>query len=239
VVKGLGIVRAAQLTYGRYCIINGCNQERKSGHRYCPFHKRRLIYRGDAEQSKIPLKDINFARKTVQLLMAENQSNPAWGELMEAIGERWDAARFHVNEELNKSSNGKPMNRTYRNGLRICYGIFNTIGLEKTFITYCAWQYLSEFNPNLFITELAYRHQVVKSLRNQAHTYRLNELDKTTGLPKVYSSPLYMHERDTVWEIMSQIFGATGLQLYKQLERRAERLRLNKEKIYAAIRRIE
>jgi len=237
--KGNGIVRNTQLVYGNYCTINGCNSTRKSGHRYCPFHKRILIYRGDAEQSRIQPRTITFALRSVQLLAIENRSNPAWGELMEAIGKNWDRASLHVNTELNKYSEGRAMSRPYINGLKICYDIFNNLGLEKAFLIYCAWQYLQEQNPHQFITDTAFRHQVVRSLRSKAKSFNANDIDKRTGKPKKYSSPLYMTERDTVWEIMSQVFGATGIRLYEQVEKRAERIRLNKEKIYAAIRRIE
>jgi hypothetical protein len=239
VSTGYGLVRTTQIKYGNHCTLNGCNNRRQSGHRYCPHHKYILLYRGDAEQSKINLKDINFCRKTVELLIAENQSNPSWADLMDVIKERWESARLHVNSELIRYSNGKPMQKRYRNGLMICHGIFNTLGLEKAFITWCAWQYLQEFNPRLFVSDLSFRHQVVKSLRNQAHTFHSHDIDKTTGKPRVYSSPLYMTERDAVWEIMGMIFGATGLHLYKQLDKRAERLRKQKEKLYESCRRIE
>lgn len=236
---GYGLVRTTQIQYGNYCTLQHCNNKRQAGHRYCPFHKYILLYRGDAEQLRINLRDINFARKTVGLLVKENQANPAWTDLMDVIKERWDSAQLHVNGELQSYSNGKAMSKRYRNGLMICYGIFNTLGLEKAFITYCAWQYLQEFNPRLFASDIAFRHQLVKSLRNQAHTFHSHDINKTTGKPRVYSSPLYMAERNTVWEIMSQIFGATGLHLYKQLEKRAERLRKQKDKYYESIRGIE
>jgi len=238
-MSSYGLVRTTQIKYGNYCTLHGCNNARQSGHRYCPFHKYILLYRGDAEQPKISPRSTNFARKVVELLIKENQSNPAWGELLEVIKERWDIAQLHVNSELNSYSNGKAMNKRYRNGLNICYGIFNTLGLDKTFSIYCSWQWLQEDSPHLFVSDLAFRHQLVKSLRNQAHTFHSHDLNKTTGTPRVWSSPLYMAERNTVWEIMSQIFGATGLHLYKQLEKRAERLRKQKEKYYEATRRIE
>ena len=237
--KGNGIVRNTQLVYGNYCTINGCNSARKSGHRYCNHHKKILMYRGDAEQSKIPQRNINFAIKSVQLLARENSPNPAWGELMEAVGRNWDIASHHVNTELNKYSQGRAMSRPYINGLRICYDIFNNLGLEQAFNIYCGWQYLQEFNPHQFISDTAFRHQLIRTLRNKAKSYRASDINKTTGKPNVYASPLYITERDAVWDIMSQIFGATGIHLYKQIEKRAEKIRLNKEKYYAALRRIE
>jgi hypothetical protein len=131
------------------------------------------------------------------------------------------------------------MNRYRRNGLRICSAIFTGVGLEKAFITYCAWQYLQEFNPNQFATDTSFRHLLVKSLRNQAKDFTPSLVNKTTGKPLAYSSPLYMNERDCVWEVMSRIFGATGMKLYTQLERRAQRLIQNNLDINKAIKNIQ
>lgn len=235
----IGRVRKAQLTYGNVCTLNGCNQPRKSGHKWCALHKRRSIYRGSPEQSKINRRDINFARKTVLFLIQDNQTNPAWHDLMAAIQSNWDAGVKAVNQELLLSASGLAMNRLRRNGLRICSAIFTGVGLEKTFITYCAWQYLQEFNPNQFATDTSFRHLLVKSLRNQAKDYRASDVNKKTGKSTVYSSPLYMNERDCVWEVMSGIFGATGMKLYTQLEKRAERLRQNNLNINKAIKNIQ
>lgn len=234
-----GRVRKAQLTYGNVCTLNGCNQPRKSGHKWCALHKRRAIYRGSPEQSKINLRDINFARKTVLFLIEDNQTNPAWHDLMAAIQSNWDAGVRAVNQELLLSATGYAMNRLRRNGLRICSAIFTGVGLQKTFITYCAYQYLQEFNSNQFATDTSFRHLLVRALRNQAKDFNPNLINKTTGKPLAYSSPLYMNERDCVWEVMSGIFGATGMKLYTQLEKRAERLRQNNLNINKAIKNIQ
>lgn len=238
-MSSYGLVRTTQLKYGNNCTLTWCNLPRKSGHRYCIFHKRKLLHRGDAEQQKINIRDINFARKTVQQLISDNQSNPAWTQLMEAIESNWKTASYQVNEELNRSNDGRAYSKHRRNGLQICYDIFNTLGLEKTFINYCAWFYLSESNPNLFISDIAFRHLLVKTLKNQAQHRSKVAINKLKGKSQIYSYPVYVYERDVVWEVMTGIFGTTGMQLYKQLERRAEGLRLNKEKINDALRRIE
>jgi len=234
----IGRVRKSQQYYGNVCTLNGCNLPRKSGHKLCLLHKGRAIYRGDAEQSLISKRDTNFARKTVRLLIADNQLNPAWHDLMTAVQSNWDISQKAVTIELMQSADGKAMNRYRRNGLRICSAIFTEVGLEESFINYCSWQYLLEFNPRLFATDISFRHLVVKSLRSQAKDFCSYQVNKITGKPTTYSSPLYMSERDFVWAIMHGIFGATGLKLYAQLERRAERLRQNKLDINKAIRNI-
>jgi homoserine dehydrogenase len=48
-----------------------------------------------------------------------------------------------------------------------------------------------------------------------------------------------MKERETAWMILIGIFGTVGMQLHKQLERRAEKLRSNKDRISNAIKQIE
>ncbi len=238
-MSNYGLVRNTQLAYGNYCTITSCNNKRKSGHRYCDQHKYRLLYRGDANQQKISLKTVNFARRTVELLISDNRKNPSWGELMDCIYRNWVTAETYVNAELNRYLGGAPSDRRVRRGLIICYDIFNNLGLEKAFITYCCWQYLQEWNPRLFASDEAFRFQMVKSLRNQAKSYHTQDIDKKTGIPRAYSSPLYMKERETVWGILSGIFGSVGMQLHKQLERRSEKLRSNKEGIRNAIKHIE
>ena len=126
----IGRVRKAQLTYGNVCTLSGCNQPRKSGHKWCALHKRRSIYRGSPQQSKINIRDINFSRKTVLFLIKDNQNNPAWHDLMTAIQSNWDAGVRAVNQELLLSANGLAMNRYRRNGLRICSAIFGATGMK-------------------------------------------------------------------------------------------------------------
>ena len=234
-----GLVRTTQMVYGSYCTISGCSKKRNNGHRYCSHHKYLLIFRGDANQQKISIKTQNFAKKAVTELIKDNQSNEAWHELMSVINERWVIASKFVQAELDKYFSGKPSDRHTRNGDFLLRDIFDVVGLEKTFVIYCSWQYLQEWNPNMFVTDAAFRHQLVRSLRNQAKSFHSQNINKRTGKPNSYSSPLYMREREVVWEILIQIFGTTGMQLYKQIERRANRLRENKERIYAAIKRIE
>ncbi len=238
-MSGYGLVRSTQAAYGNCCSARGCSNKRKSGHRYCDQHKYKLLYRGDAEQQKISLKTVNFARKAVEMLISDNRNNPSWGELMDCIYRNWVSSERYVNAELNSHLGGKPSDRRVRRGLIICYDIFNNLGLEKTFITYCAWQYLHDWNPRLFVTDESFRFQLIKSLRNQAKSYHTQDLDKKTGAPRTYSSPLYMKERETAWMILIGIFGTVGMQLHKQLERRAEKLRSNKDRISNAIKQIE
>ncbi len=234
-----GLVRTTQLVYGSYCTINGCSKKRNSGHRYCNQHKYRLTYRGDANQQRIPVTTQNCAKNAVKLLIKDNQNNVSWHELMSAINERWSMSVAYVQGELDKHLSGKPSDKYRRRGLILTRDIFTNLGLENTFIIYCSWQYLQEWNPNMFVTDDAFKHQLVRSMRNQAKSFHTQSINKKTGKPSSYSSPLYMREREVVWEILTGIFGTTGMQLYKQIEKRAEKLRANKERMYAAIKRIE
>ena len=183
-------------------------------------------------------RDLNFAKKSVQLLIIDNQSNPSWSDLMTAIQDNWLLAQHAVNKELQLSATGFAMNRYRRNGLKICHAIF-MLGLEKAFITYCAFQWLQEWNPQQFKTDDSFRHLLVRALRSQAKDYNPHQLNKTTGKPTVYSAPLYKNETECVWGIMSGIFGATGIKLYEQVSKRAERLRQNKNAINKAIKNIQ
>lgn len=236
----VGIIRQTQITYGSTCTHPYCNKPRKPAHKLCSFHNYRLIYRGDPEQNLISPKTINFARKTVRLLAIENsKSNPAWHDLMEALQVRWKAAELYINTELTNFNEGRTVAiRTVRKGQIICADIINNLGFDQTFEIFCAWQYLLEFNPHQFATDISFRHQTIKYLRKQAKSYHSHDLNPRTGKPRAYSPVLYQTERNVVWELMLQIFAATGIKLYQQLEKRAERLRQNKEKIDLAIRNI-
>jgi len=59
-------------------------------------------------------RDLNFAKKSVQLLIIDNQSNPSWGDLMTAIQDNWLLAQHAVNKELQLSATGFAMTFYYR-----------------------------------------------------------------------------------------------------------------------------
>ena len=235
----IGLVRKSQQYYGNVCTLNGCSMPRMQDNKLCSHHKKVNLFRGSPEQQQIRLKDLNFAKKSVQLLIIDNQSNPSWGDLMTAIQDNWLLAQRAVHKELQLSATGYAMNRYRRNGLKICHAIFTGVGLEQTFITYCAFQWLAEFNPQQFKTDDSFRHLLVRALRSQAKDYNPHQLNKTTGKPTVYSAPLYKNEKECVWEVMSGIFGATGMKLYEQVSKRAERLRQNNLNINKAIKNIQ
>jgi len=234
----IGLVRKSQQYYGNVCTLNGCNLPRMQGNKLCSHHKKVNLFRGSPEQTMIRQRDLNFAKKSVQLLIIDNQSNPSWGDLMTAIQDNWLLAQHAVNKELQLSATGFAMNRYRRNGLKICHAIF-MLGLEKAFITYCAFQWLQEWNPQQFKTDDSFRHLLVRALRNQARDFSPSMLNKVTGRPLTYSSPLYMNERETVWTVISGVFGATGIKLYEQVSKRAERLRNNNLNINKAIKNIQ
>lgn len=236
----IGRERATSIAYGNLCTLSYCEMKRKAGHRYCDHHKYILLYRGAPEQNLIPTKTQNFARKTVELLITENQGNPKWNDLMAAIEERWISGQAYVTSELSKYyKDGIAMSSTTRKGLIICNDIFTTLGLEKAFVIWCSWQYLQDWNPRLFATDESFKHQVIKNLRNRAKSYHTQDINKLTGKQHAYSSVLYMNEREVVWSVFIKIFGSVGMQLHKQLERRAEKLRSNTERIRNAIKHIE
>lgn len=234
----IGLVRKSQQYYGNVCTLNGCSLPRMQGNKLCSHHKKVNLFRGSPEQTMIRQKDLNFARRSVQLLIIDNQSNPSWGDLMTAIQDNWLLAQRAVNKELQQSASGTAMNKYHRNGLKICHAIF-TLGLEKAFITYCAFQWLQEWNPQQFKTDTSFRHLLVRALRNQARDFSCSLLNKVTGKSLTYSSPLYINERETVWTVISGVFGATGLKLYEQISKRAERLRQNNLNINKAIKNIQ
>jgi len=237
--QSIGLVRKSQQYYGNVCTLNGCNLPRMQGNKLCNHHKKVNLFRGAPDQHQIPRRDMNFAKKSVQLLIIDNQSNPSWCDLMTAIQDNWLLAQRAVNKELQLSATGYAMNKYRRNGLKICSAIFEGVGLEKAFITYCAFQWLQEWNSHQFKTDISFRHLLVRALRSQAKDFNPSDLNKTTGKPVVYSAPLYMNERDCVWEVMSSIFGYTGIKLYEQVSKRAERLRKNKNAINLAIKNIQ
>ena len=235
----IGITRNHQVTYGNQCHLNYCTNRRLVNHRYCQLHKYRLLYRGDANQILLRPRAINFSRKTVKLLVIENQSNPAWNELIEALHDRWEASRRYVQSELDKYyKGGQAQVRGTRKGHEMCADIFQNLGFDQVLEIWAAFQYLQNSSPLMFASDEAFRHQVIKYLRAQAKSYHSQTIDKRTGKPRSYSSVLYMTERETCWDILLKTFGAIGLRLDQQLQKRAERLRANKEKIDRAIRNI-
>lgn len=234
----IGRVRNAQLSYGNVCTISGCNSPRRSGNRWCSVHKNRSAYRGDPTQGLVPLKDRNFARRTVTFLIKDNETNPAFGDLMTAIGDNWEIALRKVNQELLLSATGFAMNKRRRSGLRIAHAILTRLTLIEVFKNYCGFQFLHEYSPRMFVSDIALRHTMIRSLRSQAGDHASEKIDKLTGKSSSYTSPLYVTERDTAWEILSSIFGATGLKLFQQLNRRAERLIQNGMNINKAIKNI-
>ncbi|CAM3666249.1 hypothetical protein [Polynucleobacter antarcticus] len=233
-----GLVNTTQKYYGTTCVLYGCNRARRSGHRYCPIHKNRLLFRGHPEQELISKATSIFAINAVKLLAEENKSNPSWVELMSAIEERWNGAILRVNTELNRCNDGTARIRTYYRGLQICYDIFHNLGMEQAFNVYCSWQWLQESDPKLFVNEDAFKHQMIRSLRNKAKSFRGRHL-RSDGSSFAHLVPLYMAERAVVWEVITGIFGITGMLLHRQIDARAERLKTNKERIYAAIKHIK
>jgi hypothetical protein len=233
----LGRVRKTTLYYGSVCTLSSCNQPRVSGNKLCNHHRKLSHFRGDPEQPLLSKKALNFSKKAVKLLILDNERNDSWLALMQAIGDNWVLAQGIVNRELARSATGVAMNRYRRNGLKICHAIFS-LGLEQAFTTYVAFQFLEQYDPKQFKTEISFRHLLVRHLRNQAKDYRSSDISKTTGKPTTYSSLLYVRERDTCWETLSGIFGITGMLLFKQVSGRAERLNRNKNNIYRAIKDI-
>lgn len=158
---------------------------------------------------------------------------------MEAFHERWESSRRYVQGELDKYyKGGKAQVRGIRKGHEMCADIFQNLGFDQVLEIWAAFQYLQNDSPLMFITDESFRHQVIKYLRAQAKSFHSQAIDKRTGKPRSYSSPLYKVERDTCWDILLKTFGAIGSRLYQQLEKRAERLRANNENIDRAFKNI-
>lgn len=227
-----------QKNHGLNCTLQGCNHVRDMGHLYCPLHRTRVLFRGDVHQTLISQKEKNFAYKTVQFLIKDNENNPAYINLLAAIGDNWLVAHRTVDRELQLSADGTPMNRLRRKGLHICKAIFTKVSLVDAFTIYCGMQFLWAYNPNMFVSDIAFRHILVRTLRSKAKDFASFKLNKLTGEPTSRSSPLFEKERDIVWEIFSGVFGTTGMRLHEQLTKRAERLQRNKMSITKALKDI-
>lgn len=224
--------------YGLMCTIKHCGYKRYENHRYCARHMNKIRVHGDAYQEPISIRDVNFIRRSVALLIAENAENPKWHEMMEVYRLRWQAGIVHIQSEFAKYHRGVPMIKPYVNGLVICNDIFNRISMEDCFKHYCAWQYLQEWNPRLFVSDNSFRHNLVKDLRAKARSMPASYIN-ADGTFKHYSAPLFVQERTVVWDLFSSIFGIAGMQLYKQIERRTELARKYKRIITDAVKHIK
>lgn len=228
-----------QRTYGHECRAAYCTSRRLPNHKFCQVHKYRLLFRGNEQQVIIRPQAITFSLKAVKLLVIDNRGSTAWIDLTEALQQRWESSRRYVQAELDQYyKQGMAKSKLVRKGHQMCADIFQNVGFDQTLEIWAAFQYLKEDSPNLFIDETSYRHQVIKYLRARAKSLHSSAIDPRTGKPRYYSSVLYMTEKDTAYEILLEIFGAVGLRLHQQLQKRADRLRANKEQIDRALRDI-
>lgn len=225
--------------YGHECRASYCNKRRLVNHKFCQVHKFRLLFRGHEQQVILRPRAINFALKTVKLLVIENKGSTAWDELTEALLQRWESTRRYVQAHLDQYfKEGRAKSKWERKGHQMVADIIQVVGFDRTLEIWAAFQYLKEDSPLLFIDEKSYRHQVIKYLRARAKNYHTSSIDPKTGKPRYYSSVMYTTEREVAYELLLGIFGAIGLRLHQQLEARADRLRANKEQIDRALRNI-
>jgi len=207
--------------YGRGCQIPGCTLTRKSGKKYCNKHEHGFHLKGDPMQVSIKISSLQRSTQEIQELLEANKSNPSLHDLNLALGERWVILGKAVDRYLKQQADGIAGVKGQRKGYQVLQSLLKNVSMDEVLLLWASFQHFEDSTPGIFVNQRSYRHQLVKHVRRISHFIDPTLINKRTGKPIVKFVPeMGVPEVNTVYELLTQVFGVSGYQFSKAIAKR-------------------
>lgn len=209
--------------YGRGCQMAGCAITRKSGKKYCNKHEHGFHLKGDPLQVSIKISSLQRSTQEIQELLEANQSNPSLHDLKLALGERWVILGKSVDKYLKQQADGLAGIKGQRKGYQVIQSLLRHVPIDEVLLLWTTFQRFEDSTPGIFVNQRSYRHQLVKHVRRISQFIDPALINKRTGKPILkYVIEMGVPEVNTVYELLSQVFGVTGYQFSKAISKKLD-----------------
>ncbi|RYC33624.1 hypothetical protein D3273_03955 [Lichenibacterium minor] len=213
----------------RHCRSPGCTAEATQYGAYCTSHKSTLRRHGDADQRGITKADLKAPLRAIRGRIERNSGNPVWGQ---SEG-RWREVVGHARAVLARQGAGSAY---ARQAASETVKLAEAVEAREIMATAFAVYLMADQQPRRFLSDTAFRVQLVRRLRGLTEANAGTWFDHKTGRTKRVYRELPPQAAGVMGEWIAKAFGAVGLFLARmdREQREAAALKADADRVKMA-----